>query len=135
MTELASSRAPRGTLVLSIGLWLALIAAFFAIINHGSKKGVVTNGTTAPSSFSHVYPPDPIPFERPPVGTSSPYVPSAYRLHTNQSAFTITALAALSTNQSLHKISPGVWRLDKPMELGVGSTIAGIKQQHKDQQQ
>jgi len=122
-------RAPvrrRGTLFVSLGLWLALLAALVLVVERGSPPpaGAHAPGVPASGSFSHVYPSDPFPFERPPVGTSSPYVESAYRLHTNASATTIARLAAIAAPTTLTRVAPGIWRLTKPLELGVGSTVS-----------
>ena len=126
MSEASATGRSRGVFLVSLALWLVLIGGFVAIIQHNlsSKAPTTKTGPSGSGVFSHLYPADPFPFERPPVGTTSPTAASIYRLHTGASATSIGKLVALSTPGSWIEISPKKWRLVKPLELGVGSTIS-----------
>jgi parallel beta-helix repeat protein len=124
----ASGDPPRRpvTLIVSLTLWIALAAAFAAVVLHTTSSHHTTAGGPGGGSaiFSHVYPSDPFPFERPPVGTSSPYVPTSERLPTGASANSIATLNAISPPGTFEHVASNTWRLLRPLELGEGSTIA-----------
>lgn len=119
---------PRHSVVavsLSLLLWISLIGGFVAISQHAFDSPNVASGPSNSQSgtFNHIYPGDPFPFERPPVGTSSPYVDSTGRLHTGASASSIASLARVAPVGALIQESSHVWLLTRPLELGFGSKV------------
>ena len=124
-----SNGEPRHSAVaisLSVVLWVALVGGFVAVIQHASSTKADPSGPSNVhvGSFNHIYPSDPFPFERPPVGTSSPYVDSTGRLHTGASASSMSGFARVSPAGAWIQQSAHVWRLTRPLELGVGSTVS-----------
>ena len=111
---------------LSVVLWIALIAGFVAVSQHAFDSKSVVSGppNSQLGSFNHIYPSDPFPFERPPVGTSSPYVDSTGRLHTGAGATTIAGFAHAAPAGALVQKSAHVWLLTRPLEIGYGSTVS-----------
>lgn len=110
--------------IASIVLWSAILAGSSAFVaRHWFGASSVSQLRSAVVTFSHIYPPDPYPFERPPVGTASPNVPARGRIHTGTTVTSISALAAAVPTGYLVQEAPGVWRLQHPIELGAGTHV------------
>jgi parallel beta-helix repeat protein len=110
---------------LSLLLWIALIGGFVAVSQHAfdSKRSSPAVGPSPAGTFNHIYPSDPFPFERPPVGTSSPYVDSTGRIHTGARATSMAELANVAPQGAFIQQSSHTWLLTRPVELGVGSSV------------
>jgi poly(beta-D-mannuronate) C5 epimerase len=123
---MVSGAATRRTwsLGLSLVLWVALVAAGVALAttrHHAAAPGgrLVARALT----FSHVYPQDPVPFERPAVGTASPSVVSSQRVRQGARLTSLAQLAAATPRGTLARTGAGTWRLARPVELTARTSL------------
>jgi parallel beta-helix repeat protein len=111
--------------VLSVVLWGAVGAAAYAFVasRHAPAQRQLVHAVGTASLFSHVYPPDPAPYERPAVGTGSPVVPVVDRLPTRSTITSIAQLSAVVGRGTLRKIAPRTWVLTQPVELAASTAL------------
>ncbi len=104
-------------------LWAALAALLVLVVTRGVATHTSAGGP-GDHRFSHIYPPDPFAFERPPVGAASPFVPLLDRIHTGAEISNISALSAALPSHGLVQFGATVWRLTTPLEIGPRTTLA-----------
>ena len=128
------SRRSVATTLVALLLWLALAAGVigFVLAQHHHLQGsnVASAGSSIP--FNHVYPPDPVPFERPAVGASSPYVSPLNRVHSGMNYTSIVALASALQPGTLFQTAHGHWLLSRPVQLGADTSLALVGPLHLD---
>lgn len=121
--SLALRRVPTGIL-LSLVLWIGLAAGVYLLLNAHSHSTALRPGSpSAQVSFSHVYPPDPVGYERPAVGTASPIVTANDRVATGQSVTSVAQLASLLPSGALRQTSASSWLLRQPVELPAATSL------------
>lgn len=113
------------TTFVTVLLWLALATALFGFFfarHHGvrSANGASNRVTT---TFNHVYPPDPVSFERPAVGTNSPFVNLPNRVHSGVQLTSISAFASALQPGTLYQLANGHWLLNRPVQFGSGTSL------------
>ena len=116
-------RAPLGVGI-SLMLWAGVGAGAYAFVatRHPAPSRVLVHAVGQAAQFSHVYPPDPSPYERPAVGTGSPVVAAADRLPTKAAVTSIRQLAGLVGRGGM-KQARGAWVLTRPLELTAGTSL------------
>jgi parallel beta-helix repeat protein len=107
-------------LLLSLALWAGIATVAFVAVHAQKPPGPPRS---RPEVFSHLYPPDPVPFERPPVGTVSPTVPAADRVTGPAVLGSLAALAARLPPGTLTAGPGGSWTLRQPVELKLGAVL------------
>jgi parallel beta-helix repeat protein len=122
--EAGSERHRRWPLFASLALWAGLaVAGSLLYVRHDGARPLARRLGT-PVTFSHVYPQDPVPFERPAVGTSSPYVPPAQRVHTGKAVASMTDLVSVLPKGTFSRLSANRWLLRYPIEFGTGTSLS-----------
>jgi len=113
-------------LALSIALWVGLgVGGTLLYVTHrGSAAPKGPASVAASPGFSHVYPPDPVPFERPAVALTSPVVPASQRLHRGLTIHSLTALARATPTGTVAAEGSGTWRLTRPVELPATTSLS-----------
>lgn len=117
-------RIPAGIAV-SMLLWIGLAVGVYGFARAHSHSAAAsrTAALASHASFSHVYPPDPVGYERPAVGTTSPIVAAANRVQTGHTLTSVVQLAMALPRGALRQTRPGTWLLTQPVELPAATAL------------
>jgi parallel beta-helix repeat protein len=112
--------------IVSVALWLGIGGATYAFVatrHPAVAKSSVLRHSFGASIFSHIYPPDPAPYERPAVGTSSPLIPPSRRVPSGDQPVSPAELAADLHARTLVRRGPTTWVLERAIEFDAGTAL------------
>lgn len=96
---------------------------FVALLLVAATMSALARDHTQASHFTHHYPSDPVPLERPRVAGPAPRAPRASTLEQPLWIRSLRQLAPLLPAGALRRVGARVWRLNEPVDLTRGATL------------